>query len=227
MSSGKQFRKMFGAHIKMMFREKQVWFWNIFFPIILMSIFMVIFGGGSDSEFKAKIAVVKPAQSQDADRLLAQLHQLPAFEWKSEQPVAGDQADTWVKDKDVDAVIRLPDNGDVKAIRLTVNKERQYNATSQAVAGILNQFVQQANMSAAGVQPVYRLDTNAVSSGSADLSYEDFLMTGMIALSLAQGVRTQRYTVGIKDLRQVPPTTAALGGGLFCFTAPQKMGGLR
>jgi ABC-2 type transport system permease protein len=186
-SGGKQFRKMFGAHIKMMFREKQVWFWNIFFPIILMSIFMVIFGSGGSSDFKAKIAVVKTVQSQDVDRLLAQLHQIPVFEWKSEQPVPAAQADAWIRAKDIDAAIQLPGSGDVKTIRLIVNKETQFNATSQAVSGVLNQFIQQANMAAAGVQPAFRLDTSAISSGSQDLSYKDFLLTGMIAFSLAQG----------------------------------------
>ncbi len=51
MNSFKQFPQMFSAQIKMMFREKQVWFWNIFFPIILMVIFMIIFGGNSTDEF--------------------------------------------------------------------------------------------------------------------------------------------------------------------------------
>ena len=58
MKRGKQFRQMFMAQLKMTLREKQAWFWGIFFPVILMVIFMVIFSGDSNEEFEAKVAVV-------------------------------------------------------------------------------------------------------------------------------------------------------------------------
>jgi len=185
-SNGKQLRKLFGAELKMMFREKQVWFWNLFFPIILMVIFMVIFGGGSDGDFKAKIAVVKPSANEASDRLESSLRQVPVFDWKSEQPVTAEQADLWVKEKDVDAAIVLPDEGSTN-IGLIVNKENETNATTQALSGILDQFVQQANYMAAGLEPTFKLETRAVSSGSENLNYVDFLLTGMIALAIAQG----------------------------------------
>lgn len=187
MSNGKQIGKLFGAQIKMMFREKQVWFWNLFFPIILMVLFMIIFGGGGSSDFKTKIAVVKSGANESSDMLEKQLRQVPVFEWKSEQPVSKEQADTWVKDKDVDAVIILPATADVKELELVVNKENENSATTQAISGILNQFIQQTNYEVAKVQPTYQLKTSSMSNGSEDLSYVDFLMTGMIALSVAQG----------------------------------------
>ncbi|MCD9024398.1 ABC transporter permease [Cohnella sp. NL03-T5] len=171
----------------MMFREKQVWFWNLFFPIILMALFMVIFGGGGSGEFKAKIAVVKQQSNATSDMLETHLRQVSVFEWKSEQPVSKEQADTWIKDKDVDAVIILPESENNKALQLVVNKENEKNATTQAIGGILDQFIQQTNFEVAGVQPTFKLDMNSVSNGSEDLSYVDFLLTGMIALSVAQG----------------------------------------
>lgn len=187
MSNRKQLIKLFGAQIKMMFREKQVWFWNLFFPIILMVLFMIIFGGNGNSEFKAKIAVVKPQVNATSNTLEGQLRNVPVFEWKSEKPVSQEQADTWIKDKDVDAVIVLPATEDVKALEMIVNKENEMSATSQAIRGILDQFIQQANYAVAEMQPTFVLDMKAVSSGSEDLSYVDFLLTGMIALSIAQG----------------------------------------
>jgi ABC-2 type transport system permease protein len=189
MSNSKQFSKLFGASIKMMFREKQVWFWNIFFPVILMVIFMVIFGGAGkgDGSFSAKIAVVEQQANATSDMLESQLRQVPVFEWKSEQPVSMEQADTWIKDKDVDAVIVLPESQDAKSIKLIVNKENETNVTSQAVAGILDKFVQQSNWAVAGVQPTFQVETTAVSNGSEELGAVDFLLTGMIALSIAQG----------------------------------------
>ena len=67
MNYSKQFGKLFATSLKMMFREKQVWFWNIFFPIILMSIFMLYSAAGGGSDFKAKVAVVNPAAQSASD----------------------------------------------------------------------------------------------------------------------------------------------------------------
>lgn len=218
MNQGKQFRKLFEANLKMMFREKQVWFWNIFFPIILMSIFMVIFGGSNGDNFKAKVAVVNPGQSVVADALFDQLRQIPVFEWESDEPVTLEQADAWIKDKKVDGIIILPASGDATSIELVVNTENEQNATSQALRGILDQFVTQANFAAAGIQPAYKLEMRSVSSGSEDLNYTDFLMTGMIALSLAQGglfgmvdlVEMRRKGL-LKRLRMTPVRMGLLG----------------
>lgn len=224
MSNGRQLNKLFGAQIKMMFREKQVWFWNLFFPIILMVLFMVIFGGGSSGgSFYAKIAVVKTQANATSDRLEGQLRQIPVFEWKSEQPVSKEQADTWIKDKDVDAVILLPETEDAKTLELVVNKENERSASTQAIAGILGQFIHQANYDVAGVQPTYDLKTSAVSNGSEDLSYVDFLLTGMIALSVAQGglfgmvdmVEMRRKGL-LKRLRMTPVRMGLYGlGGMM------------
>ena len=51
MNNFKQFKKMFSAQLKLTLREKQAWFWGIFFPVILMVIFMVIFSGSSRTNF--------------------------------------------------------------------------------------------------------------------------------------------------------------------------------
>lgn len=219
MNWSKQFRKLFSANLKVMFREKQVWFWNIFFPIILMTIFMVIFGGSDGSDFKAKIAVVKPAAGQAADGMLASLKQIPVFEWKSEEPVTAEQADDWIKEKDVDGVIYLPEDEHAQSLKLVVNTENEQNATTQVIRGILEQIVQQSNLAAAGIQtPTYHLETLSVSSGSEDLNYTDFLMTGMIALALAQGglfgmvdlVEMRRKGL-MKRLRMTPIRMGLLG----------------
>ncbi|TJY43342.1 ABC transporter permease [Cohnella pontilimi] len=218
MSQGKQFGKLFSANIKMMFREKQVWFWNLFFPIILMSIFILIFGGGSDKAFKAKVAVVKPEQSQAAEGMYQGLKQIPVFTWQSEEPVSQEQADSLIKNKDVDGVIVLPDNGQAQSIKLIVNRENETSATSQALRGILDHFVTQANFQKAGITPAFKLETDSITSGSEDLSSVDFLMTGMIALAIAQGglfgmvdlVEMRRKGL-LKRLRMTPVRMGLLG----------------
>lgn len=187
MSSFRQFSKMFGAQVKMTFREKQAWFWGIFFPVILMVLFMIIFGGGSDEAFKAKVAVVEEQPNAASKVLLEQIRQLPVFEIESGEPVSREQAEAWVKEKAVAAVIVLPESADAKSLQLVVNKENEQGATTQAVAGILDRFVQQANLFAAGTTPTYELHIDSITEGTNELEYKDFLLTGMIALSIAQG----------------------------------------
>lgn len=187
MSSYKQFSKMFSTHLKMTLREKQAWFWGIFFPVILMVIFMLIFSGGSDNEFKAKVAIVDPNSNATSQMLLEQIRQLPVFEIETGDPIGQKEAEVLIMEKDVDAVIVLPTSEEATSLRLIVNKENEQGTMTQAVSGILDKFIQQANLIAAGATPKYQLEFESVSSGSDDLKYEDFLLTGMIALAIAQG----------------------------------------
>lgn len=186
MSHFNQFKKMFIAHVKMTYREKQAWFWGIFFPIILMVLFMFIFAGSDNVEFKAKIAIVNENPNESAEMLLQQIQQIPVFEIETGQSVSRELAEEWVKDKKVDAMIILPESTNTKAVLLTVNKENEVGATAQAVSGILNNFLQHANLVAVGAMPTYELQMDTISSGSQQLKYTDFLLTGMIALAIAQ-----------------------------------------
>jgi ABC-2 type transport system permease protein len=186
MNYQKQFTHMFLAHLKMTFREKQAWFWGIFFPVILMVLFMFIFAGGTNREFQADIAVVDPSPNEASQMLLEQIRQLPVFTIESGEPVNREQAEQWIKDKKVDAALILPESAEAGAVQLIVNKENEQSAVTQAIAGIVEQFIQQANLAAAGVQPAYSLQFSAVTSGSGELEYRDFLLTGMIALAIAQ-----------------------------------------
>lgn len=219
MNQRKQFIKLFETNFKNMFRDKQVWFWQIFFPIILMSIFMLIFGGSDNDDFKAKIAVVQPVQNEASAAMLEGLRQIPVFEWKADAPVTAEQADAWIREKEVDGVIYLPENGQAEQIRLVVNTENEQNATSQALRGIMDQFVNRANLMAAGVtEPLYKLEFDSVTSGSEELSYKDFLLTGMIGLALAQGgmfgmvdlVEMRRKGL-LKRLRMTPVRMGLIG----------------
>lgn len=216
-SMAKQLRKLFIANLKMMFREKAVWFWNIFFPIILMVLFMIIFGGGgSGGEFKATVAVVSEGTGEASTMMLEQLRHIPVLEWKEEQPTTPAQAIEWVEGNKVDAAIILPQGEE--PIRLVVNTEKAQNAVSQALSGIVQQFAQQASWTVAGLAPAYTMEVEMVTAGGQDLSPADFLLTGMIALSLAQGglfgmvelVEMRRNGV-LKRLRMTPVRMGLFG----------------
>jgi ABC-2 type transport system permease protein len=218
MSSAKQFKQMLSVQLKMTFREKQAWFWGIFFPVILMVVFMVIFSGGSEEDFEAKIAIVNENPNQTSDMLLNQITQIPVLEIESDEPVSREQADEWVKEEEVAAAIVLPASEESTTIELIVNKENEQGTTTQVISGILDKFIQQANLTAAGATPIYELSFESISAGNNDLDYKDFLLTGMIALAIAQGgmfgmvdmVEMRRKGL-IKRLRMTPAKMGLFG----------------
>lgn len=180
-----QFRKLFAAHLKMMFRDKSVWFWSIFYPVLLLSVFIMIFGGSSDS-FSAKIALVESGSNPLSQNLQQNIKGIDVFEIHSDKSVPREEAEQLLKDRDVDAVIILPESAANSRLELIINKEKQNSTSSQAIASILNNVVMQSNMQGAAAEPSLALQTSYISAGSEKLEYTDFLLTGLIALSIAQ-----------------------------------------
>jgi ABC-2 type transport system permease protein len=212
----KQFKQMFLAQLKLTLREKQAWFWGIFFPVILMVIFMTIFGGRSNDDFSTKVAIVNESVNETSTMMAQQLQQIPIIEVGD--PVSEKKAKDLVKEKEVDAVIILPETAQETAIKLIVNKENEQSVSTQVVAGVLNQFIQQANLQAVGATPTFQQQFETVSSGSSELEYTDFLLTGMIALSIAQGglfgmvdLVDMRRKGLIKRLRMTPAKMGIFG----------------
>jgi ABC-2 type transport system permease protein len=214
----KQFKKMFAAQLKLTLREKQAWFWGIFFPVILMVIFMVIFSGSSDDEFQSEIAIVAENSNPTSEMLLTQITKLSILDVKTGEPVSRETAEQWVKDQEVDAAIVLPESTDDTSFVLVVNKEDERGVTTQALSAILDKMVQQANLSAVGAAPTFDIQFESLTSGSNELNYTDFLLTGMIALSIAQGgmfgmvdmVEMRRKGL-IKRLRMTPAKMGIFG----------------
>lgn len=185
-----QFGKLFLAHLKITFREKQVWFWSICYPVFLLFVFLTIFGGfssGDDDSFEAKVALVAPQQTEQSAQLAGALTAIDVFVWENEgAPLERDEAQQLLKDKEIGAYVVLPDGAGAKQFELVFNREQQQSASTQVIAGIMQQFVMQYNMAAQGVSPEYSLSFDYVSSGSDKLRYSDFLLTGMIALAISQ-----------------------------------------
>nr|WP_306812834.1 ABC transporter permease [Paenibacillus soyae] len=214
---------MFAAQVKMMFRDKQTWFWSVFFPVILMILFMIIFGGGGSGNFKATIAVADPSPNASSAMLLEQLKSIPVLEVKDEQPVSIEQGKEWVENEDVDALIVLPGQEGVSDVGLYVNRANEAGATTQAVSSILNTLVQQANLSAVGATATYSVSMESITSAADDVKYQDFLLTGMIGLSVAQGglfgmveIVDMRKRGLLKRMRMTPAKMGLFGlAGMF------------
>lgn len=179
---------------------------------------MVIFSGSSDNEFSAKVAIVNENPNPTSEMLLQQISQIPVLELATEEPINRTQAEELVKDQEVHAAIVLPSADTDTSILLVVNKENEQGVTTQALSGMLNHFVQEANLYAVGATPTYELQFESITASSNDISYTDFLLTGMIALAIAQGgmfgmvdlVEMRRKGL-IKRLRMTPANMNIFG----------------
>lgn len=181
--SMKQLRMLFGAQIKETFRERQVWFWQMLFPVMLLVIFMVIFGGGG-GDFSAKVAIVGERSGAAAETFVSAAEASGVLE--VETGLAPEEAEKRLADNRIDAVIVLPESGESGEFRLLVNAERQSGSTAQAIGSIAGQLTAAANQAVTGAAPAFTLKTEYVSSGSRELEVADFLLSGVIALSIAQ-----------------------------------------
>lgn len=214
----KQFKMMLLAQLKLTFREKQAWFWGIFFPVILMTIFMIIFSGEAQDDFSAKVAIVDENPNPTSEMLLTHISQIPILEIETGEPISRDQADELVNEKEIEAAIILPPSEDSTSLMLVVNKENEQGVTTQALSGMLDKLVQQANLSAVGAAPIFDLQLETTSASTNELNFTDFLLTGMIALSIAQGglfgmidlVEMRRKGL-IKRLRMTPANMTIFG----------------
>ncbi|TVX94220.1 ABC transporter permease [Paenibacillus agilis] len=182
-----QLCKLFGTHLKLAFREKQVWFWSIFYPVILLVIFGFIFGKVNDgSSFEAKVAIVQAAPNQVSKQLLQTLSRIPQLELDGDASISQANAMEKLKQKKVDAVITLPQQASSGTIQIWLHQEKIQTTTSQAIKGIVESVAQHLNWSIAEVQPAIKVQSNTVSVGKDDLKYSAFLLTGLIALSISQ-----------------------------------------
>lgn len=215
----KQLGKLFEAHLKMTFRDKGVWFWALAYPVFLMVIFLLIFGGlaGGGDGFSARVAVVKEQDGPVAAAFEQMLRQMPVLEWETEEAVDRAEAERLVLDKAIDAFIVLPDGQSTTTVELVVHREKEQSSVTQALAGMLREVTGHFGRETA---PEYRLDVQSVSAGSDSLAYIDFLVTGMIALSICQsglfgmsGLVEMRRNGLLKRLRLTPVNMTLFGAG--------------
>jgi ABC-2 type transport system permease protein len=90
------------------------------------------------------------------------------------------------KNKDIDAAIVLPSGDMAKPVELIIHKEKQNSALTQAMNSIVNSALSPIGQTDTAPKQQYSLLTEFISNGSTKLKYVDFLLTGLIALSISQ-----------------------------------------
>jgi ABC-2 type transport system permease protein len=165
------------AQLKMMFRRRIVLFWSLLFPIILMVLLGLLFGRAFDA---GTITVIDQARTSQSRALIALLEQTNGVKVEHDlTDVAKARKDVTDGNRDAVLVLRPASGGEITA-------ELDYSNASATQAGILQGIVagaaDQVSLKATGRPPAVRYEGRAVDSASLD--YVDFLMPGVVALSI-------------------------------------------
>lgn len=163
---------------KMYIRNRQVIFFNLFFPVMIVVIFGLINGNGN---VPVKMGVVDQAHNLVSQAVLDQLHQVKAVKLFTGS-LDGERAA--LNSGDRDAVVVLPASLGQGPIALPAYYNAGKPQESGAALAIMRQFVDQASFRYAHVQPSFTLNAQPVNS--RNLSYIDFLVPGVIAMSIMQ-----------------------------------------
>ncbi len=163
------------AQIKMTFRRRITLFWSLLFPMILMTLLGLLFGRSVSA---GEVAVV-PVNAAGPAAVVAVLEQTKGLTVKTSATAS--QAIAQVKNGDRDAaVIFAPKGGGAYAVKLYTSN------TSADQAGIIKGIVLGASdgvsVAATGKPPALSFEPQSVDSSS--LTYIDFLLPGILALSI-------------------------------------------
>ncbi len=166
--------------MKMWSRDRGALFWTFFLPLVIM----VIFGLLNFGELgKLDIGIVDEAQNEASLQFVAGLTNVTALRI---EPGTGQSERQALSDGQRDLVIILPDGFGVEG--QTAQVQALYHASrgneTQVGLSILQSAIDQLNFSITGAERVVTLQGEAVDA--RDLGYIDFLMPGVIGMSIMQ-----------------------------------------
>jgi ABC-2 type transport system permease protein len=179
----------------MRLRNREALFWTFFFPIILMGLLGIVFGRGYD--LSMKIGVVEPGDSGLVGAVIVKAFQSIEGVEASVQP--RDEAMQQLRDGDLSGVLVLPPGltKDFAAndgqTELTFYYDQSNAITAGQVLTITSQVVEGVANHISGYQP--KLALAPVGIQAAGFDYLDFLVPGIVALSLMQ---TGVFSIGFQ-----------------------------
>lgn len=167
------FLAMVVGFLKMTARNRTALFWNLIFPVIFILVFGTVFG---DNNFQADVGVAG-APSEFQAEVDATLRGSDAFVVSSGETAEQELAALRDGDRDVVLVFgEEPAGGGFPAVQLYYDEAAGPNAqiSLSAIQQVLNSVAQGPSPVPVEVQPVETLD----------ISYMDFLLPGIIAMSI-------------------------------------------
>jgi ABC-2 type transport system permease protein len=177
------FLSMVRANLKMTVRNRTGLFWLLLFPAAFIVIFGSLVGGGS--KLHASVGVVNGEATPVAGQMTSAMKNSKFFEVQG-----GTRGAELAKLREgkVDAVVVFPQGAQSgRPLRVNSYVDKSNPSTSQGVSAAIAQIGQRVNEQAASgpAEPqIVAISTRGVQSGH--LSYIDFLVPGILAMSIMQ-----------------------------------------
>lgn len=174
--------KLFVADFKMLFRQNQLLFWSLAFPLMFTVIFGFFFGG--DETSVGTISIINKSDSTLATTIEDTFNDSSTFKIRNLENV--DEIENAIAKNDIVSAIFIPENfgsnlpNAPTQIDLYVDPG---NLTSnQVISAYLDNILTNANFQIHNIKPLYSI--NEVSTTKDSLTYFDFVLVGLIGLAL-------------------------------------------
>lgn len=170
------------ASLKMYFKNKQAIFFSVLFPLLTMTIFSLI---GFDKPQTFDIGLVSNAPRPQTQQFVSQLKSFEVF--KIEEGTLEAEMKK-LREGDLVAVLNVPDDfinpalSAPQELAVYVNEGQQIQA--QAVISIMNQYLDKKSLALVNAPTFFKVTQTIVDS--RHLKYLDFLLPGLIAMSVMQ-----------------------------------------
>ncbi|HVQ43974.1 MAG TPA: ABC transporter permease [Candidatus Saccharimonadia bacterium] len=172
------------ASLKMYFRNRTALFFSLFFPVVFIVVFGSIFKNTSAS---FKIDFTNQSSAPLATEFKSALEKIPAFKIKEVSPA---DAQTDLDKGDADLSVMVPpdfgtdQNGRPATSKIVAHYNEAKPGNGQAAAQIVQQLAGNLNNAITKAPQIISVEASGVKT--KNLSYIDFLLPGMIGLSVMQ-----------------------------------------
>ncbi|SFA88025.1 MULTISPECIES: ABC transporter permease [unclassified Bacillus (in: firmicutes)] len=174
------------AQLRIFWRNKQVLFWTLFFPIVLMLTLGSFLGNGNNVSLA--IGVLDKDQTVQSKELIQSFKK--AGDIEVEKYNTKDKAIEAVKSGDIQLVLEIPKgyaehlNNDPSAepMNVPVYFNETNMAASQLAITVVSQVIDGVSKATLQYEPLLKVESIGVQA--VNLRYIDFLVPGMVALSI-------------------------------------------
>lgn len=177
--------KLYQASVKEFLRDRGAVFWTLAFPLLFILLFGVIFAGGNSANYT--VGIVNQDNGQVSQQIVQAYTSIKSFKIKNGTL---DHELSELKAGNLDMLIVLPAGlSDAVTSGKTVSVPFYYDpskgqADAQIKLGIVTQVLNSVNANYVLHQPPLALQPNSVAS--TNLTGEDFLVPGILAMALMQ-----------------------------------------
>lgn len=164
--------------LKAYVRNRTALFWNVLIPLIIMGIFGLLNFGG----IGVSLGVVDQAHNDASNSLITSLRQVSAVNVDTTTDVYQQRRN--LESGKIDLLLILPSSLGQGPSVLSAFYGQNNPQRSQVALAIVNRILDQSSFQAANVNPKFTVSAEPVQNRV--LNYTDFVVPGMIALSVQQ-----------------------------------------